>query len=43
MEQADSFAHADTLFSSSDFNKHTDLTAIYNPSANVSRTVWWSD
>ena len=25
------------------FNKHTDLTAIYNPSANFSRTMWWSD
>jgi hypothetical protein len=25
------------------FNKHTDLTAIYNPSTNFSQTMWWSD
>jgi hypothetical protein len=25
------------------FNVHTDLTAIYNPSANFSQTMWWGD
>ena len=25
------------------FNKHTDLTAIYNPSTNFSQTMWWTD